>query len=283
MAFVAFVGLIALPATAARGSILVQTAVFALAHAPSVVLHPAHDKGCLFMPEPFDPLMPRLREGADALGLTLSDAAQRQLLAYLAMIERWNNAYNLTAVRDPSAMLTHHLLDSLSVVPSLRRHLGPCGDSSAVGAGASASDEPARILDVGSGAGLPGVVLAIVEPQWSVTCVDAVGKKAVFVRQVAVELGLPNLRALHARIEQVSDESGFDVVTSRAFASLVDFASWTSHLLKPYGRWVAMKGRAPDEERAGLPPDVNVFHVEPLTVPELDAQRCLVWMQRRSM
>ena len=232
------------------------------------------------MQDTFDPWMLRLREGAKVLGLTLPDASQRQLLAYLALIERWNKAYNLTAVRDPSAMLTQHLLDSLSVVPSLRRHLGPCARGCAE---AAVPGGQTRILDVGSGAGLPGVVLAIVEPRWSVTCVDTVGKKAVFIRQVAAELGLPNLQALHTRVETMSDPTGFDVITSRAFASLSDFVAWTSHLLKPDGCWLAMKGRAPDDERAAMPPDVNVFHVEPLTVPELDAQRCLVWMKKESI
>lgn len=232
------------------------------------------------MPDPIEPWMPRLSEGADALGLTLSERVRRQLLAYLALIVRWNKAYNLTAVRDPSAMLTQHLLDSLAVVPSLRRHLGP--GKHAAAEGSSVAGGQGRLLDVGSGAGLPGVVLAIVEPCWSVTCVDAVGKKAIFIRQVAAELDLPNLQALHTRVETMSDPTGFDVITSRAFASLSDFVAWTSHLLKPDGCWLAMKGRAPDDERAAMPPDVNVFHVEPLKVPELDAQRCLVWMKKES-
>jgi 16S rRNA (guanine527-N7)-methyltransferase len=137
------------------------------------------------------------------------------------------------------------------------------------------------MLDVGSGAGLPGVVLSIVEPRWDVTCVDAVAKKASFIRQVAAELGLPNLRAQHARVEDLPAPSGFDIVTSRAFASLADFVSLTGPLLSPAGCWMAMKGKVPEDEMAGLPDWVEVFHVEQLEVPSLEAQRCLVWMRKR--
>ena len=132
---------------------------------------------------------------------------------------------------------------------------------------------------MGSGGGLPGVVIAALLPGWQVTCVDAVGKKMAFVRQVAGTLPLPNLRAEHTRIEQLK-QPAFDVITSRAFASLADFTRLTVPHLAPGGVWMAMKGRAPDEELAALPAEVAVFHVEPLTVPGLDAQRCLVWMRR---
>jgi 16S rRNA (guanine527-N7)-methyltransferase len=238
------------------------------------------------MTESIDTWLPRLRDGALALGLDLSEGTLRQLLSHMALIERWNKAYNLTAVRDRSAMLTQHLLDSLAVVPALRRHLAAKSPASTGPADSMAEGETTtriRLLDVGSGAGLPGAVLAAVEPRWSVTCVDAVGKKAIFIRQVAAELGLPNLQALHARIEQVLDPAGFDLVTSRAFASLADFLNLTEHLVAPAGCWVAMKGRVPDDEIAALPNSVEVFHVEPLSVPGLDAQRCLIWLKRRTV
>jgi 16S rRNA (guanine527-N7)-methyltransferase len=135
-----------------------------------------------------------------------------------------------------------------------------------------------RLLDVGSGGGLPGVVVAILLPGWQVTCVDAVGKKMAFVRQVAGSLPLPNLRAEHARIEQLK-QPAFDLITSRAFASLADFTRLTQPHLAPQGVWMAMKGRVPEDELAALPPAVQVFHVEQLSVPGMDAQRCLVWMR----
>jgi len=206
-----------------------------------------------------------LAVGLAALKLSLDEGQQSALLAYLALIGKWNKVYNLTAVRDPAEMLTLHLLDSLSVVEPLRRHVG---------------NRPARVLDVGSGAGLPGVVLAIALPQLQVTCVDTVGKKASFIQQVASELRLRNLSAQHARVESMKIDP-VDVVTSRAFASLVDFTNLTSHHLQPSGVWMAMKGKAPADETAALPPSVDVFHVEQLVVPGLDAERCLVWMRQR--
>ncbi|MEO8155334.1 MAG: 16S rRNA (guanine(527)-N(7))-methyltransferase RsmG [Rhizobacter sp.] len=205
-----------------------------------------------------------LKLGARSLGLTLSEAQCDTLLAYQAMLLKWNLVYNLTAVRKPADMLTHHLLDSLAVLPPLRRHL----------AGRSA-----RMLDVGSGGGLPGVVLAVLLPELEMICVDAVGKKASFVRQVAGELKLRNLSAAHARVEDLQLKP-VDVITSRAFASLADFIRLTEHLLVTDGAWMAMKGKAPTEEIAALPSELNVFHVEQLTVPGLDAERCLVWIRR---
>jgi 16S rRNA (guanine527-N7)-methyltransferase len=136
------------------------------------------------------------------------------------------------------------------------------------------------VLDVGSGGGLPGVVLALLRPQWQVVCVDTVGKKAAFIRQAGVELGLPNLSAEHARVEALRCPP-FNVITSRAFASLPDFIQLSRGLLAPNGVWMAMKGRAPTEELAALPSDIDVFHVEPLPVPGLQAERCLVWMRLR--
>lgn len=212
-----------------------------------------------------------LKEGAQALGLALEEAQIQQLLDYLALIQKWTKVYNLTAVRDPAEMLTHHLLDSLAVIGPLRHQLQ---------GRAPAADTGFKLLDVGSGAGLPGIVIAICCPEIAVTCVDTVAKKAAFIQQVAVALKLPNLRGLHARVESLSD--GFDVVSSRAFASLVDFANWSRDALAPTGIWMAMKGKSPDEERAQLPADVEVFHVEQLTVPGLDAERCIIWMRHRA-
>jgi len=190
-----------------------------------------------------------------------------QLEAYLGLLARWNTAYNLTALRDPAQMRSHHLADCLAVVAPLHRQLG--------------GEAVARILDVGSGGGLPGVVLAIVEPAWDVTCVDTVGKKAAFIRQVASELGLSNLHAQHVRVETMQADP-FDVITSRAFASLAEFTALTRHLLRPgRGLWMAMKGKPPEDEIAVLPPDIEVVRVEPLQVPGLNAERCLVWMRQR--
>ncbi|HEV8689762.1 MAG TPA: 16S rRNA (guanine(527)-N(7))-methyltransferase RsmG [Ideonella sp.] len=217
---------------------------------------PAHDTD----------LAAALARGLDALGLELPPQAIDRLLRYLALIGQWNRVYNLTAVREPAAMLTQHLLDCLAIVPALRRGLG----ERAAG--------PLRVLDVGSGAGLPGVVLAICEPAWQVTCVDAVAKKASFIRQVGVELGLPNLHATHQRVETWAGEP-FQLITSRAFATLADFVSLTRQSLAPEGQWAAMKANLGDDERLAVPHGVELFHVEPLTVPGLDATRCLVWMR----
>lgn len=205
-----------------------------------------------------------LREGSAALGLNLSDLQCQRLLAYGALILKWNKVYNLTALRDPATVLTHHLLDSLSVIPPLERKCP--GD--------------ARLLDVGAGAGLPGAVIAIVRGDMQVTCLDAVAKKAAFVQQVASELGLKNLRGLHARVEMLA--GSYELISSRAFASLADFVAGSRHLLAPDGVWMAMKGRAPDDEIAQLPADCEVFHVEQLSVPGLDAERCIVWMRKRA-
>ena len=199
-----------------------------------------------------------------ALSLELTSAQGEQLLQFMALLQRWNGTYNLTAVRDPAQMLTQHLADCLAVVPPLRRHLTNTGAQ--------------RLLDVGSGGGLPGVVLAVLHPALQVTCVDTVGKKAAFIQQAAVELKLRNLRAEHARVEQLKAPP-FDLITSRAFASLADFTALTHRHLAPGAVWMAMKGKRPDDELAALPADIEVFHVEPLAVPGLDAERCLVWMK----
>jgi len=206
-----------------------------------------------------------LRSGAQALGLVLSDVQIQHLLDYAALIQKWNKVYNLTALRDPADMLTHHLLDSLTAVAPLRRHT---------------QGQAVRVLDVGSGGGLPGVVLAICMPELSVSCVDTVAKKAAFVQQVAVSLKLPNLRGLHARVESLADP--YQVICSRAFASLPDFVTWSRAALAEGGVWMAMKGKHPQGEIDALPADVKVFHVEPLTVPGLDVERCMVWMKTES-
>ena len=208
------------------------------------------------------PQQQRLAEGATALGLSLAPAQHAQLLAYLDLLAKWNKVYNLTAVRDPAEMLTHHLLDSLAVIAPLLRHT---------------QGATARVLDVGSGGGLPGVVIAICCPEMSVACVDAVAKKAAFVQQAAGVLGLSNLRGVHARVESITEP--YDVITSRAFATLADFTQWSAGSLGEDGVWIALKGKHPTDEIAALPPSVAVFHVEQLTVPGLNAERCLIWMR----
>ena len=210
-----------------------------------------------------------LEQGLAALGLELTTAQKTQLLDYLALIQKWTKVYNLTAVRDPAEMLTHHMLDSLAVIKPLLLQVAalPVG-----------GDKPMRLLDVGSGAGLPGVVIAICCPQITVHCVDTVAKKAAFIQQVAVTLKLPNLRGIHARVESLTEL--YDVVSSRAFASLVDFVTWSGQALAGQGIWMGMKGKHPLDEMAALPASVEVFHVEQLVVPGLDAQRCIVWMRK---
>ena len=212
------------------------------------------------------PLRQGLSEGLAALGLVLTDFQQQQLLDYVDLIQKWTKVYNLTAVRDPAEMLTHHLLDSLAVINPLRKQLDVVGVTAP------------RLLDVGSGAGLPGVVIAICCPNITVHCVDTVAKKVAFIQQAVVSLKLPNLRGVHARVESLKD--GYDVVSSRAFASLLDFTNWSGAALAPHGVWMAMKGKQPVDELAVLPPDVRVFHVEHVVVPGLEAERCIVWMRR---
>ncbi len=219
------------------------------------------------------PLQHDLQKGLTDLGLDLDEARQAQLLTYLDLIAKWTQVYNLTAVRDAREMLTHHLLDSLAVVLPLRRALAEMA-TLPEGLGARTSF---RLLDVGAGAGLPGVVIAITCPEVVVTCVDTVAKKAAFVQQVAASLMLPNLKGLHARVETLTEP--YDVVCSRAFASLKDFTHWSRTALASHGIWLAMKGKHPDVELAELPKDVQVIHVEPLKVPGLDAGRCIVWMR----
>lgn len=204
-----------------------------------------------------------LRQGLADLRLDINARQFQQLLDYLELLQKWNRVYNLTAVRSPHEMLTHHVLDSLAAVPPLAQY--------------ARQYEVKAVLDVGSGGGLPGVVFAICLPDLAVTCVDAVGKKAAFIQQVAAGLGLHNLKGVHARVEQLQQQ--FDVISSRAFASLKDFTDWSRHVLADKGVWLAMKGKYPQEELQELPPSVDVFHVEQLHVPGLSAERCLIWLR----
>jgi 16S rRNA (guanine527-N7)-methyltransferase len=213
-----------------------------------------------------------LRQGVADLQLVLADLQITQLLDYLDLIQKWTKVYNLTSVRDPAEMLTHHLLDSLAVIAPLRRQLA------APDFCAHRSDGSLKLLDVGSGAGLPGVVIAICCPEITVDCVDTVAKKIAFIRQVAATLRLSNLRGLHARVESLVEK--YAVISSRAFASLVDFTQWSAAALAKDGIWMAMKGKDPVDEVAALPASVAVFHVEQLDVPGLSADRCIVWIRR---
>jgi 16S rRNA (guanine527-N7)-methyltransferase len=212
-----------------------------------------------------------LRQGLATLALPLSDGQISHLLDYLELIQKWTKVYNLTSVRDPAEMLTHHLLDSLAVIAPLRLQLAALPPALAA--------QPLRLLDVGSGAGLPGVVIAICCPDVAVDCVDTVAKKAAFIRQVAVTLRLSNLRGLHARVESLTDK--YQVISSRAFASLLDFTTWSVAALAEQGVWMAMKGKHPAEELAALPASTKVFHVEPLVIPGLDAERCILWLHHK--
>ncbi len=209
-----------------------------------------------------------LRDGVQQLGLSLDDQQIAQLMAFLDLLQKWNKVYNLTSVRDPQEMLTHHLLDSLAAVPPLVRHLQ--------GTGLPAP----RLLDVGSGGGLPAVVFAICLPQLDVSCVDTVGKKIAFIQQAAAALRLRNLHGIQSRVEQLSQQ--YDVVSCRAFAALQDFTAWSAQTLKADGMWLAMKAKRPDDELALLPATVQLLNIEPLQVPGLDAERCIVWMRHQA-
>jgi 16S rRNA (guanine527-N7)-methyltransferase len=213
-------------------------------------------------------LRPALDAGLADLRLSLDEDRRRALLQHLALVAKWNQVYNLTAVREPQQMLTQHLLDCLAAVAPLQQHLA--------GQGARA-----RVLDVGSGAGFPGVVWAVAcGPALSVVCVDAVAKKAAFVAQVAAELGLKHLSGLHARVESLSGP--YDLIVSRAFATLGDFVQGSRQALAPGGVWLAMKGRRPQDELQALPADIEVFREDRLEVPGLEAQRCLIWMRPKA-
>ena len=205
-----------------------------------------------------------LQQGAQALGIELDQQQQQQMLAYLALLAKWNRTYNLTSIREPAQMMTHHLLDSLAVVPAF------------------AAAE--HVLDVGSGGGLPGVILAIwaakAKPAMRVSMIDTVHKKTAFLTQVKAELGLGNVTVHTARVEQLQVAQKFDVITSRAFAELADFINWSAHLLTDNGQFIALKGVQPDEEIARLPAGWEVTEVQPLKVPGLDAERHLIFIKR---
>lgn len=213
-----------------------------------------------------DSLRSALSDIADQLQLMLTESQLDLLLAYLGLLVRWNVTYNLTSVREPADMLTQHLADCLAVVRPLIASLGDARE--------------VRILDVGSGAGLPGLILAATMPQVTVLCLDKVGKKVAFIRHALAELGLKNLHAEHARVEALA-AGKFDVIVSRAFSSLADFVSLTRPHLAQNGVWLAMKGKHPTDELLEAQPRADVFHVEPLQVPGSEAQRCLVWMRQR--
>lgn len=203
-------------------------------------------------------LQEQLSDGVAALGLTLSPVQLSQLLAYLALLDKWNRVYNLTAVRETERMVSHHLLDSLAIVPYV---------------------ETGRVLDVGSGGGLPGIPLAIARPDLQITLIDSVAKKTAFLLQVKAELGLDNISVVTGRVETLQDRAGFDTITSRAFSDLKEFVTLTRHLLSPGGRWLAMKGLYPHEEIAALPGWMKVSANPMLSIPHLDATRHLIILE----
>lgn len=211
-----------------------------------------------------------LQEACRALSIPISQTQQDQLLNYLQQLLKWNHTYNLTAIRDPHQALVQHLFDSLSVVPPMKRYFG-----------IEQKIQP-TILDVGSGAGLPGIVLAIMFPTISVTCVDAVEKKSSFMTQMSSVLTLTNLITKHARVEQLLGAQ-YNVVVSRAFASLEDFANLAGERVCAQGVLLAMKGKRPNEEIQALQQNTEwcVERLEPLIVPQLDAERCLLWIKRK--
>jgi len=210
-------------------------------------------------------LEPLLSAALRELALEAELDQQARLLSYVLLMERWNAVHNLSASSDAASLLRRHVIDCLAIIRPLLRYAGR---------------RSLKVLDAGTGAGLPAVVLAIMLPGWTVTAVDSVGKKVAFLRQVAGELGLANLRPLHARLETGRrSEGSFDVVTSRALSSLRLLVDTTKQMIEPNGVWVAMKGRMPEAEIRNLPADCQLFHVEPLLVPGLEEERCLVWMK----
>ncbi len=205
-----------------------------------------------------------LRAGIDVLGLAIDRAAEQKLHAYVALLDKWNRTHNLTAIRDREQMLTHHLLDSLAVLPHLPERTA------------------LRVVDVGSGGGLPGIPLAIVRPDWHVTLIDSNHKKTAFLAQAAIELPLPNVEVVADRAEQVAPSSRFDVVISRAYSTLATFIVQTQQLLAPGGRWVAMKGVLPHDEMKALDASVCIAATPALRVPGVDGERHLVIMEPTS-
>jgi 16S rRNA (guanine527-N7)-methyltransferase len=202
-----------------------------------------------------------LKKGVAELALELSAAQQEQLLDYLALLNKWNNVYNLTSVRDPMQMMTLHLLDSVAAVPAFA--------------------DAQNVLDVGAGGGLPGVVLAISKPDMKLSMIDTVHKKTAFLTQVKAELGLANVTVYTKKVQELEVKQPFDVITSRAFADLSDFVNWSGHLLAEGGRFIALKGTAPQDERERLPEPWKVERLQALKVPGLDAERHLVFINRQ--
>ena len=205
-------------------------------------------------------LAPILASGIKELQLDLNQQQHEQLLDYLALLFKWNAVYNLTSVRDPMQMMTHHLLDSLAAVSAF--------------AGAK------NVLDVGAGGGLPGVVLAIARPDMLVSMIDTVHKKTAFLTQVKAELELANVTVYTKKVQELEVAAKFDVITSRAFADLSDFVNWSGHLLAEGGQFIALKGKAPPEEQERLPAAWKVTELRPIQVPQLQAERHLVFIQK---
>jgi 16S rRNA (guanine527-N7)-methyltransferase len=199
-----------------------------------------------------------LADGIKELALDLDGKQQEQLLDYLALLFKWNSVYNLTSVRDPMQMVTHHLLDSLAAVPAFAH--------------------AQIVLDVGAGGGLPGIVLAIARPGMNVSLIDTVHKKTAFLKQVKAELELANVTVYTAKVQELAVDQRFDVITSRAFADLSDFVNWSGHLLAEGGQFIALKGVAPPDEQERLPAEWKVSHLQPLQVPGLNAERHLVFI-----
>ncbi len=201
----------------------------------------------------------RLATGAKQLGIDLTSEQSRLLLAYLALLDKWNRAYNLTAVRDPAEMVGRHLLDSLSILPYVSR---------------------GRWLDAGSGGGMPGIILTIMRPEDEFTLLDSNGKKTRFLTQARVELGLQNMQVINSRVETFVPEQAFDGIVSRAFSSLADFTGLTRHLGTPATRWLAMKGLYPEEELTTLPVDFQLQESAQLAVPGCEGSRHLLILRR---
>ncbi|MFZ6673359.1 16S rRNA (guanine(527)-N(7))-methyltransferase RsmG [Undibacterium sp. Xuan67W] len=201
-----------------------------------------------------------LAEGVKALTLTLNDAQLDQMIAYLALLSKWNSVYNLTSIRDPKEMVKQHVLDSLSAAPAFK--------------------DASNVLDVGAGGGLPGMILAIVYPHIRIFMIDTVSKKTAFLNQAKTELGLSNVTVYTNRVESLQLADKFDVITSRAFSELSNFINWSEHLLADGGIYIAMKGVSPDQEIERMPKGWQVQKIQPLSVPGMDAERHLVFIHK---
>ena len=201
-----------------------------------------------------------LADGIKDMHLDVSAAQQHKLLDYLALMNKWNSVYNLTSLRDPMQMVTHHLLDSLAAVPAFM--------------------DARNVLDVGAGGGLPGVVLAICRPDMKLSMIDTVHKKTAFLKQVKAELELANVTVHTMKVQDLEVSDKFDVITSRAFADLSDFLNWSGHLLAEGGKFIALKGTAPAEEQERIPAEWRISGLQPLQVPRLGAERHLIFVDR---